>query len=286
MIKRIGVVMAAAMLAVVALTVPASSQPEPRFTLTINPTEGPVGTNIHAQLPAEATTPGGPCIPKNEIQQGLQELIASLIAGDSDPPVQDAVQKALLGVISGSLPDPNDPNAFKFFFVLAFADPATQRPAIDETTGQESATSFWDPATGQGDITAPPAARPKTYFVAGVCLNLKSLDQVDAGAVIAALAGALQQGGSDFQTCLTTPANQPACFQNFSTIIEQVATAVITELVDQNPDIAWVAPFCLFGDNGETCAAPTAAEAEAPAPAPEEGPGPPVAVVARPRTTG
>src|SRR6266536_5862495 len=115
MLKRIGVVMAAAMLGVVALTGPASSQPEPRFTLTINPTQGPVGTNIHAQLPAEATTPGGECLSKNEIQAGLQQLIAGLISGGD---ITDPAQKALLGVINGGIAsiDPNDPNAFKFFF--------------------------------------------------------------------------------------------------------------------------------------------------------------------------
>jgi hypothetical protein len=257
MIKRIGVVVAAAMLGVVALTVPASSQPEPRFTLTINPTQGPVGTNIHAQLPAEATTQGGECLAKSAIQSGLQQLVAGLISNNPD-----AAQKALLGIISGGIGmvDLNDPNAFKFFFVLAFADPATQRPAIDETTGQESATSFWDPATGQGDITAPAAARPKTYFVAGVCLKLKSLDQIDAGAVAQALAAVIQQGGQSFVDCISNPTQ--ACLQAQQALIQQAATAVITELVDQNADVAWVAPFCLLGDNGETCAVPTAAAAE------------------------
>jgi len=261
MFKRIGVVVAAAMLAIGAFAVPASAVPEPRFTLQINPTQGPVGTNIHAQLPAEATTQGGACRAKSDLQSGLQDLIAALIAGESNPPVQDALQKALLGVISqgiGSL-DPSDPNAFKFFFALAFADPATQRPAIDETTGEESATSFWDPETGQGDITAPAAQRPKTYFVAAVCLKLKSLDQVDAAAVIAALQAGLTQGGGDFQTCLGQQPN--ACIADFAGLVESIATPVITELVDQDADVAWVAPFCLLGDNGQDCSTPTAAEA-------------------------
>ncbi len=262
MLKRIGVVMAAAMLGVVALTGSASSQPEPRFTLTINPTQGPVGTNIHAQLPAEATTPGGECLSKGEIQQGFQQLFAALIAG-TDP--GQPLQKVLLGVINGGIQqlDLNDPNTFKFFFVLAFADPATQRPAIDETTGQESATSFWDPATGQGDITAPAAKRPMTYFVAGVCLKLKDISQVDAAAVAAALQAGIDQGGASFQQCLGVVGGggDPSCLQNFQDIIQSVATPVITELVDQNAKVAWVAPFCLLGDNGEGCGGPTAAEA-------------------------
>jgi hypothetical protein len=263
MLKRIGVVMAAAMLGVVALTGPASSQPEPRFTLTINPTQGPVGTNIHAQLPAEATTPGGECLSKSQIQQEFQKLVAAIIQG-SNP--LTALQKALLGVINGGIQglDPNDPNTFKFFFVLAFADPATQRPAIDQTTGQESATSFWDPETGQGDITAPAAARPKIYFVAGVCLKLKSLDQIDFAALGNALQAGIDKGQQSFQQCLAQiqPGQPPpACLQNFQDVIQETATPVITELVDQNAKVAWVAPFCLLGDNGEGCGGPTAAEA-------------------------
>jgi hypothetical protein len=259
MLKRIGVVMAAAMLGVVALTGPASSQPEPRFTLTINPTQGPVGTNIQAQLPAEATTPGGECISGNELISGIQSLVAEIIADGTITPT--SLEGILLALTPDAIAtfDPNDPNLLRFFFVLAFADPATQAPAIDETTGQPSATSFWDPATGQGDITAPAAARPKTYFVAGVCLKLKSLDQIDFAALAAALQAGIDQGSSDFQTCL---GKQPdPCIAGFADFVGSVATPVITELVDQNPKVAWVAPFCLFGDNGETCAGPTAAEA-------------------------
>jgi hypothetical protein len=263
MFKRIGVVLAAAMLGAVAFAVPASSQPEPRFTLTINPTQGPVGTNIHAQLPAEATTQGGPCLSKGDIQAGLQQLIAGIIANGQPPP--SALQKVLLSVISGGIAqlDLNDPNTFRFFFALAFADPATQAPAIDETTGQPSATSFWDPATGQGDITAPAAARPKTYFVAGVCLKLKSLDQIDVAAVIAALQAGIDQGSTAFQTCLQqVGGGNPSCLQNFQALVGEIATPVITELVDQNSDIAWVAPFCLLGDNGQDCSVPAEGAAE------------------------
>lgn len=258
MLKRIGVVLAAAMIGVVALTVPASSQPEPRFTLQIDPDEGPVGTVINAQLPDEALEPGGECISKQAIFQGLQELMAALISG-SDPPVEDALQQALVQVIAGGLPDPSDPNAFRFFFVLAFADPATQRPAIDERTGEESATSFWDPQTGQGSIEAPAAKRPSVYFVAAVCLKLKELQDVDVQAIITALAGAIQEGQGPFEECLAAPSE--ACLKQFQTVIEGAATAVITELVDQNAEVAWVAPFCLLGDNGERCGGPAAAEA-------------------------
>jgi hypothetical protein len=33
-------------------------------------------------------------------------------------------------------------------------------------------------------------------------------------------------------------------------------------LINQDAKVAWVAPFCLLGDNGETCAGPMAAAAE------------------------
>jgi hypothetical protein len=78
MLKRTGVVMAAAVLGVVALTVPASSQPEPRFTLQINPTQGPVGTNIHAQLPAEATAVAGECLSPSDIFASLQQIAGAV----------------------------------------------------------------------------------------------------------------------------------------------------------------------------------------------------------------
>ncbi len=241
MLKRTGVVMAAAVLGVVALTVPASSQPEPRFTLQINPTQGPVGTNIHAQLPAEATAVGGECLSPSDIFASLQQVAGAVIAqGNPSPAVQDllnAIQDA--DNLQELGPDAID---LTLFFILVFADPATQRPAIDQTTGQESATSFWDPVTGQGDVTAPPAERPKTYLVAGVCLDLNTNPDP------AALAGAVQQ-------IIDNGISGPEA-------IDQAATALLTPLINQDAKVAWVAPFCLLGDNGETCAGPTAAAAE------------------------
>src|SRR5262249_54847228 len=89
--------------------------------------------------------------------------------------------------------------------------------------------------------------------------KLKSLDQIDVAAVAAALEATLQQGGQNLEDCVKNPS--PACLQQQQALIQQAATAVITELVDPNADIAWVAPFCLLGDNGEGCGGPTAAEA-------------------------
>jgi hypothetical protein len=95
--------------------------------------------------------------------------------------------ESLLGSI-GSLTTltPEDLN-FTILFVLAFADIATQQPVTDETTG-ETATSFWDPATGRGTIETPNVhPRPSNYAVAAVCLRLKTADEVDPQEVAQAL---------------------------------------------------------------------------------------------------
>jgi hypothetical protein len=261
MFKRIGVVCVAGMLGVAALAGSASAQPEPRFTLQIDPTEGKVGTNIHAQLPAEATTPGGPCISGDPLVAGIQSLVGNLV-GQGPGSLPAGIQKTLAGLTntdSITKLNPNDPNLLRFFFVLAFADPATQRPAIDQTTGQESATSFWDPNTGQGDITAPAAQRPSTYFVAGLCLKLKSLDQINPAEVGAALQSFIE-ATPGLATCLGGPTPDQCIGDN----AQKALTPLLTALIDQNADIAWVAPFCLLGDNGEGCGGPTAAEAAQP----------------------
>jgi hypothetical protein len=147
--KRIGVVLAAALLGVAAVAGPATAQPEPRFTLQIDPSEGPVGTVIHAQLPEEATAVGGECLSPSEIFASLQDIAGEVIAQGSPEP---GVKNLLQSIQNAQNVQDLGPNAIdlSLFFVLAFADPVTQRPAIDQTTGQESATSFWDPATGKG----------------------------------------------------------------------------------------------------------------------------------------
>jgi hypothetical protein len=240
MFKRIGVVLAAALVGVAALAGPATAQPEPRFTLQIDPSEGPVGTVIHAQLPEEATAVGGECLSPSEIFASLQDIAGEVIAQGSPEP---GVKNLLESIQNAQNLQDLGPNAIDLtlFFVLAFADPVTQRPAIDETTGQESATSFWDPATGKGDITAPAAKRPSSYFVAGLCLDLNTNPDP------AALAAAVQQAiGGD-------PSSPDA--------VQKAATALLTPLINQDAKVAWVAPFCLLGDNGEGCAGPTEAVA-------------------------
>jgi hypothetical protein len=261
MFKRIGVALLGAMLGVAVVAGPASSAPEPRFTLTIDPTEGKVGTNIHAQLPAEATTPGGPCVSADALVAGIQSLVGNLI-GQGPGSLPTGIEKTLAGLTntdSITKLDPNDPNLLRFFFVLAFADPATQQPAIDQTTGQASETSFWDPDTGQGDITAPAAQRPSTYSVAGVCLKLKTPDQVDPAEVGAALQSFIE-ATPGLAACLGG-ATPDQCVQDNA---QKALAPLLAALINQDADIAWVAPFCLLGDNGEKCGGPTGAEAAQP----------------------
>ena len=81
MFKRIGVALAAAMLGVVALAGPASSQPEARLTLQIEPKEGKVGTPIDATVPEEYKQE---CLSGNEFVAQVQTLAGQLIGGQ-DP---------------------------------------------------------------------------------------------------------------------------------------------------------------------------------------------------------
>jgi hypothetical protein len=232
MLKRIGVVLAAAVLASVALALPATARPEARLTLQIDPKEGRVGTPINATVPEEYKDV---CLSENEFVAAFQTLVGE-VAGMNDfsPGIE-----ALLGSI-GSLTTltPEDLN-FTILFVLAFADIATQQPVEDETTG-EMATSFWDPATGQGTIETPNVhPRPSNYAVAAVCLRLKTADEVNPEEV----AQALQSLGEDPDP-------------------EAAAQTLLLVLINQEPEVAWAALYCLLGDNGEPCGGPTAAAAE------------------------
>jgi hypothetical protein len=229
MLKRIGVVLTAAMLGVVALAGPASSQTEARLTLQIDPKEGKVGTPVNVQVPDDYKQE---CLSGNEFVAQVQTLAGQLIGGQQPDPA------ALLGSLS-SAPNlkPEDLN-FTILFALAFADIATQQPVKDETTGQQ-ATSFWDPATGKGTIDAPNVhPRPSMYAVAAVCLDLKSPDQVDPNEVAQALQGLGQNPDP-----------------------KAIGQALLLPLIDQEPKVAWAALFCLQGDNGEPCGGPAEAGA-------------------------
>jgi hypothetical protein len=235
MLKRIGVVCVATVLASVALMVPASADHTvPKLTLQIDPKEGPVGTQINATVPEEYKDV---CLSEDQLFAAFQALVASLVTEGTQPPLPVAIQN-LLESIQGAELNPEDLN-FTFLFVLAFADIATQQPVTDETTG-EQATSFWDPLTGQGTIEAPNVhPRPSNYAVAAVCLKLKEPSEVNPEEVVQALQGIGEN---------PTP--------------EAAAQALLLAFINQDPDVAWAALFCLQGDNGEPCGAPTAAAAE------------------------
>jgi hypothetical protein len=234
MFKRIGVALLGAMLGVAALAGPASSQPEARLTLQIDPKEGQVGTQINATVPEEYKDV---CLSGNEFVAQVQTLAGQLIGGQ-DP--SGTIPNLLQSLSTAPSLTPEDLN-FTILFALAFADLATQQPVTDETTGQQ-ATSFWDPATGKGTIEAPNVhPRPAIYAVAAVCLRLKTVDEIDPAEV----AQALQN---------VDPAAGP----------EAVGQALLLPLINQEPTVAWAALFCLQGDNGEPCGGPTGAEAAQP----------------------
>jgi hypothetical protein len=147
MFKRIGVALLGAMLGVAVVAGPASSQPEARLTLQIDPKEGQVGTQINATVPEEYQDV---CLSGNEFVAQVQTLAGQLIGGQGP---SGTIPNLLQSLSTAPSLTPEDLN-FTILFALAFADLATQQPVTDETTGQQ-ATSFWDPATGKGTIEAP-----------------------------------------------------------------------------------------------------------------------------------
>jgi hypothetical protein len=232
MLKRIGVALAAVVVASVALAGPAPAQTEARLTLQIDPKEGPVGTQVNATVPEEYKQVG---LSENDFVASFQTLVGQVIGG-FDP--SNSIVPLLESVKDAPNLTPEDLN-FTFLFALAFADIATQQPVTDETTGKQ-ATSFWDPATGKGTIDAPNVhPRPALYAVAAVCLKLKEPDQINPEEVVQALQG-------------VDPSDPEALGQ-----------ALLLPLVNQTPDVAWAALFCLQGDNGEPCGGPTTAAAAA-----------------------
>jgi hypothetical protein len=232
MFKRMGVVCVAAVLASVALAVPATADhTEARLTLQIDPKEGTVGTPIDATVPEEYKEV---CLSENEFVANFQTLVGQIVGEFEFSPTIEALLRSIATLPNLTADDLN----FTLLFVLAFADIATQQPVVDETTGQQ-ATAFWDPATGQGTIETPNVhPRPSLYAVAAVCLRLKTLDEVNPEEVAQAL-GSLGANPDP----------------------EAAAQTLLLVLINQDPDIAWAALYCLLGDNGEPCGTSTAAEA-------------------------
>jgi hypothetical protein len=250
MFKRIGIVLVAAVVASAALVGPAiADHTEARLTLEIDPKEGQVGTPIDVTVPEEYKQI---CLSENDFVANFQTLVGQVIGGFD---FSQTVENLLQSIPSATTLTPENLN-FTILFALAFADIATQQPVTDETTGQQ-ATSFWDPATGKGTIETPNVhPRPALYAVAAVCLRLKTLEEINPEEVAEALQNLDPSAGP-----------------------EAVGQALLLPLIQQDPDVAWAALYCLLGDNGESCAAPAPAEAGAEAGAAE-------AVTAEPRFTG
>lgn len=231
---------------------------EPRFTLEIDPDEGPVGQNIEAQVPLNEVEEV--CLSPNELLAELQTVIANAIAGNTPEPgsIEAILQATLAGILAGEILTPEDFDNFAFLFLLLFLDPVTQEPV------SEPGTDFWDPATGQGSIIAPGTdenpdspnfgqelERPATYLVGAVCLGFKEISpetlQAILEAIVAELELTLEQVGACAQE--TPPFSSEACGE----IISALLGALVEAAVDDDPDVAWVAPFCLLGDNFENC---------------------------------
>ena len=262
---------------------------EARLTLAIDPDVGPVGQTINAQLPDEAFVPaaGDECAASSTVNQVIGDAIADFASG---LPPEDVLEGIVANILQAAAEGPEFAGTLEtVLFPLVFADVATQEPLSDP--------SFWDPDTGQGSIVAPgtdvntgqPLARPAIYAVAATCLGLNPdlLPDAVAAAVEALTTFLEEQEGAAVTTLLTclstaaTPEAVAACIGAFvetasASIEEGVADAlgsILEAAINQDPDVAWAALYCLTGDNFETCDAPAAGPAAEPAA--------PVAAVAR-----
>ena len=251
---------------------------EARLTLVIEPEIGPVGQTINATVPEEHNDV---CASDNPINQAIAAALQAII---TDNP--GSALAAAAAILLGALEDPNFQGTLDtILFPLVFADVETQEPLSDP--------SFWDPNTSQGSIVAPgtdvntgdPLARPAIYAVAATCLGLNTDVDVQAlvdeqvARLVAFLTALLEEDLVAFLTCLGGGGDLEECLaeieggvEALTAEIEEILTVLLTALIDQDPDVAWAALYCLTGDNFETC--------EGPAPAPLE-PAAPVQAVAR-----
>ncbi len=287
-LKRVIAVSLVATFAMVAFAIPApADHTEARLTLEIDPDVGPVGQTINAQLPAEAFDPaaGDECAASSSVNQVLAQAFADFASGLEPTEVLENIAANILEeVVAG----PEFAGTLEsILFPLVFADVATQEPLSDP--------SFWDPDTGQGSIVAPgtdvntgePLARPAIYAVAATCLGINEDLVPDAvAAAVASLVDILDDQTTEVSTllaCLTAAGADPTAIAAcITTFVEAVGTAVedavpgiletlLLAVINQDPDVAWAALYCLTGDNFETCDVPAAPLA----------PAEPVAAVAR-----
>jgi len=256
---------------------------EPRLTLVIDPSQGLPGQTINVQVPDEYKTEcPGIGNPINDLLTGALTALATENPG--------TLLAAAAGILQGGIEDPNTQGTLEsVLFPLVFVDPVTQEPLSNPSQ------NFWDQNTGTGSIVAPATdenpdspqngqflARPATYFVAAVCLGLIDITPEALAALVEAAAQQLADfltatfgmglpaflgclgGGGDLETC--GGENAPAVEEEIGAILG----GLIEGLINTDPEVAWVAPFCLLGGNGEieTCAVPAEAPAEPVAAAP------------------
>lgn len=144
--------------------------PTINLTLSISPQSGGPGTSIKTSVaPSQAQSV---CLNTAEATAQLQSFATQLLTNPGS--LSGGVAEVLASLNGGVL------HSVAPLYSVAFADIATQEPISENTPG-------WDPVSGQGSITAPNAAQPKTYAVAAVCLGLKVPSTAE---VNSALAGA------------------------------------------------------------------------------------------------
>jgi len=263
-LRRVLAVGVVATFATVAFAVQApADHTEPRLTLQIDPDQGPVGQNIHALVPDEYRDI---CLNENSALAAFQAIVSDLILGFTPGTSPEGVVEALLDAGVAGLTAADLEN-FAFLFVLAFVDPVTQDPVVDENTGEE-ALSNWSAVTGEGTIIAPFTTRPATYFVAAVCLDFQVPSPEAFARLIQDTAAALDP--TELLTCAGGGFATPEC----QALAEEIVGGLVEELlllaVNQDADIAWVAPFCLTGDapDFQGCEVPVEPVAEPVAAAP------------------
>ena len=160
----------------------ASAQiPEINLDLTIDPDQGPPGTVINTFVPPEQAQEV--CMDNTAFGAALALIAQTFLT--QEPPGEPQLQ-GFFTVLAGALQSGAifaNPEDVAFLYVLAFADIATQQPV------EGSDNPFWDPFTGEGQITAPEAPFG-TYAIAAVCLGPRPFEDIDFAGMLEAMLAA------------------------------------------------------------------------------------------------
>jgi hypothetical protein len=196
--------------------------PELNLDVTIDPTQGPPGTVIHATV--DPTQANQECI--TDPVSRLTQILVDLAAGDD--PNFDAIDESFLTALGAALQSGAIPFDIGLLYIAVFADIITQQPV------EGSEQPMWNPFQGEVDIPAPEAA-PGTYAVAMICLGLN--EEPDTEAMAEELEGLLDP---------SDPSQ-----------LETAAERLIPYLVDQEDPLGLgVALFCLDNAAETACTAP------------------------------